>query len=264
MIYVYAITDPACAAPPESRGLDDCALVARTIENVVAVLTNHDLRQVTPTPENLWRHETVVESIMRQCDAVLPARFGTLFADVSALDETLARHATSLAAGLRRVRGCVELGLRVLWQPKASQPDPKSTGGTDIPVCDVGTADTGKSARATNIDTNTNTTSGRAYMQARLEDERRRRATAERAERLATELHDALAPLARDSTRRVLPSADVLLSSAYLVPRGDADAFAARARELSASHPDLRLLCTGPWPPYHFAPPLATTEVSRA
>jgi hypothetical protein len=103
-------------------------------------------------------------------------------------------------------------------------------------------------------------------MQARLEDERRRRATAERAERLAAELHDALAPLARDSARRVLPSADVVMSSAYLVPRNDADAFADRARELSASHADLHLLCTGPWPPYHFAPPLATTttEVSRA
>jgi hypothetical protein len=113
MIYVYAITDPApAAAPPDVRGLDDAAIATRTSGAVAAVYTVHDLRQITPTPENLWRHEAVVESIMRRCDAVLPARFGTVFADENAIDDILTRHAAPLAAGLTRVRGWVELGLR--------------------------------------------------------------------------------------------------------------------------------------------------------
>jgi len=232
MIYVYAIIDaasaPAAAVSSEIRGLADAVLATRPIGSVAAVYTFHDLRQITPTPENLWRHEAVVESIMRNCDAVLPTRFDTLFFDERALDDILTRHADPLAAGLTRVRGCVELGLRVMWQPPP--PLPPSAQTSD---------------------------SGRAYMQARLEDERHRREVRHRADRTAAELHDRLAPLARDSTRRVLPTADVLMSSAYLVPRDAAEPFAAAARELSANNPELRLLCTGPWPPYHFAPALS-------
>jgi hypothetical protein len=234
MIYVYAITDSASAAPLEMRGLDDAALIAHPAGEIAAIASAHELRQITPTPENLWRHEAVVESIMRQCDAVLPARFGTIFADQAALTEVLERHAEPLRAGLQRVRGCVELGLRVLWQPPLPEPS-SSPQSSD---------------------------SGRAYMQARLEDERRRREVRDRADRTAAELHDRLAPLARDSTRRVLPTVDVLMSSAYLVPRNAAESFAAAARALSSENPELRLLCTGPWPPYHFAPELA--EVSHA
>ena len=232
MIYAYAIIDPVCAAAPRDvRGLDDAALATRTIGGVAVVYSAHELRQVAPTPENLWRHEAVVESIMRTCDAVLPARFGTLFAHDRALDEVVSRHAVPLAAGLQRVRGCVELGLRVLWQPPQHAPaSPPSNSA------------------------------GRAYMLARLDDERRRRETRERGERIAADLHDNLAPLARDSTRRVLPTPDALMSAAYLVPRDDAETFAARARELSLTHPALRLLCTGPWPPYHFAPALPTSS----
>lgn len=227
MIYAYAITDDACAAPADVRGLDDRPLITRRIGAIAAICTEHDLRQVTPTPEHLWRHEAVVEAVMRHCDAVLPARFGTIFAAGDALHDVLARHGDALSAGLRRVRGCVELGLRVLWQPPEHEPPPIEWKS-----------------------------SGRAYMLARLADERRRRDMRQQGERLATALHDALAPLARDSTRRVLPTADVLLSSAYLVARDAADTFAARARALSSAHPALRLLCTGPWPPYHFAPAL--------
>jgi hypothetical protein len=228
MIYAYAITDPACAVPrSEARGLDDAPLATRTIGDVAVVYSAHVLRQIAPTPENLWRHEAVIESIMRAGDAVLPARFGTLFADDRALDDALSRHADALAAGLERVRGCVELGLRVMWKPPQHAPaSPPST------------------------------ISGRAYMLARLDEERRRRETRELAERIAADLHDNLAPLARDSTRRVLPTPDVLMSAAYLVPRDDAESFATRTRELSSTHPALRLLCTGPWPPYHFAPAL--------
>ena len=233
MIYVYAITDSTSAAPSEMRGLDDAALITRAAGEIAAIASAHELRQITPTPENLWRHEAVVESIMQQCDAVLPARFGTIFADQAALTEVLEHHAEPLRGGLQRVRGCVELRPRVLWQPPSPKPS-SSPQSSD---------------------------SGRAYMQARLEDERRRREVRDRADRTAAELHDRLAPLARDSTRRVLPAADVLMSSAYLVPREAAESFAAAARELSSENRELRLLCTGPWPPYHFAP--ALSEVSH-
>jgi hypothetical protein len=56
----------------------------------------------------------------------------------------------------------------------------------------------------------------------------------------------------------------MLMVAAYLVPRDRTESFRTRVQELGAAHPTLRLLCTGPWPPYHFVPPLVgTREAAR-
>jgi hypothetical protein len=67
--------------------------------------------------------------------------------------------------------------------------------------------------------------------------------------RAASAVNEALAAVARESI--VQPSGD-LLRVAYLVDRGDVEAFVALARRLQAEHEDLALVCTGPWPPFSF------------
>ncbi len=101
-------------------------------------------------------------------------------------------------------------------------------------------------------------------MTCRLRAERERHSLQERAERLADALHGPLASLAAESTRRLLAEQDVFFAGAYLVRREQAETFKARVAELAAAHPGVRLLCTGPWPPYHFTPQLDATEAPRA
>ncbi len=88
--------------------------------------------------------------------------------------------------------------------------------------------------------------SGAAYMGARL-DQRRE------TERLADELHAPLAALAREATRTVGATERLLLSAAYLVPAGGVAEFRDLVKSLQATHPELGIVCTGPWPPYSFA-----------
>jgi len=118
----------------------------------------------------------------------------------------------------------VELGLRVLWDSEI---------------------------RKTKIE-NRNLNSGRSYLLARLEEERQARAWRQRAETLVTELHTPLAQLAAESTRQVLVTPRLLLTAAYLVERDQVTAFQREVGGLSGAYPALRLLCTGPWPPYSF------------
>ena len=82
-------------------------------------------------------------------------------------------------------------------------------------------------------------------MRTRLTEEKAR-------QRIAEELHEPLARSARASTRFGGASSD-LLRAAYLVPREDVAAFSEHVRRLEAAHPDLTIVCTGPWPPYSFA-----------
>jgi Gas vesicle synthesis protein GvpL/GvpF len=67
-------------------------------------------------------------------------------------------------------------------------------------------------------------------------------------------VREALDGVARDSRER---AGSEPLRAAYLVERGAVGRFVARVRTLQAEHPELAILCTGPWPPYSFAEPPA-------
>lgn len=243
MVYVYGITDSAGPVVAGRKGLDDQPLETCALESIAAVFTRHASgAPLPPTPENAWRHERVVEWLMRD-RAVLPARFGTTFHDEAKLRAALGPPERELSAGLRRLEGCVELGVRVLWEPAPlTVPIPASAPASGEPPPE----------------------SGRAYMMARLTEERRRRDELERAERLVDGLHTPLAQLAADSTRRVLTTPQTLLVAAYLVRREQTESFRRRVEEIGVAHPALRVVCTGPWPPYHFVPRLGEPpEVAR-
>jgi hypothetical protein len=237
MIYVYAMLPASRAAGEPRRGLDDAAVQVRACGTVAAAYTRHAAANFPPTLQNLRVHESVVEELMAD-RSVLPSRFGTVFADERRLDDALARHAAALAKGLERVRGRVELGVRVLWDaaPDAEpEKPPAGMGGT-----------------------------GRTYMLARLAAERRRREIRERAERLGAALHEPLASRAVESTHRLLTTPQLLLSGAYLVAQESTGEFRRCVESLGKDHPDLRILCTGPWPPYHFTPALESVEPLHA
>jgi hypothetical protein len=60
-------------------------------------------------------------------------------------------------------------------------------------------------------------------------------------------------PLAADLAVDEPSSTDLLFTAAFLV-RDNIEPFRQRVHELAAERRDLRFLCTGPWPPYHFVP----------
>jgi hypothetical protein len=80
---------------------------------------------------------------------------------------------------------------------------------------------------------------GTAYMQAGLE-----------ATRAATTLHALLQERARAA---VVAQSSLLHDACYLVARDEVDDFARRVEAYGVQHPELNLVCTGPWAPASFA-----------
>jgi gas vesicle protein GvpL/GvpF len=212
MLYLYALTEHP-AAVPTTPGIDETPLAAERLDGIEAVVGVLDTERVEPSESVILAHARVVDEVAALNAAVLPARFGRGYADAEALRRAVGPSTDVLRDALARVRGCLELGLRVLAKPE-------------------GSALTGES--------------GREYMLGRLEERRR-------VEQLADELHAPLAALARAETRSVGTTPQLVLSASYLVPREDLDAFQAALRELELAHPAVTIACTGPWPPYSFA-----------
>jgi hypothetical protein len=199
-----------------------------------------------PARDTALTHERVVEQLMAD-RALLPARFGTVLRDDAALEDVLAMNRQSLSGGLERVRGCVELGVRVLWpaEEPGTPPPPRETAAAPADGDGV----------------------GRAYLLARAAEERQRLRTEARAGELAANLNRLFLPCARDGVVRVLPATQFVMAGAYLVPRDRVGEFRSRVEEAAAAFATLRLLCTGPWPPYHFVPELklpATASIRTA
>jgi hypothetical protein len=213
VIHLYGVVEALEELPPVA-GVDAGALECRRIEGLDVVVSRTALARSDITRRAVLSHAHVVEELVARSDAVLPARFGSAFSDEQELAEAVRTQAPALARGLKLVRGCLEFGLRVLGGDGAGA---SVSGGL----------------------------SGGDYMRARLDEEKVRR-------RLAEELHEPLARLSRASTRFGGASSG-LLQSAYLVPRQDIADFAEHVRRLEAAHPDLTIVCTGPWPPYTFA-----------
>jgi hypothetical protein len=144
--------------------------------------------------------------------AVLPLRYGTGLAGEQVLKAAMTERANEFEELLDLVRGRVELAVRVLDDGPRDRPAPESRSGRD-------------------------------YMESLA----RRRSRAERARATLEPLEGvALAARRRES------SGDDLIRWAFLVERDAVERFRARLDELRASHPELRMTCTGPWPPYSF------------
>jgi hypothetical protein len=246
VIYVYAVTGRR--DPPAARGLDEAPLHTVSVGSLSLVCSRHERATFEPTAASLWRHEAIAEALLDD-GPVLPVRFGTSFAHEAAVTAVVARHHDRLADALEAVRDCVEIGVRALW-------DDRDEAGPPAAEAAPAGAPSGRQPRPP---PDRSTGVGTAYLMDRLAVRRSDQERRLRAQRLADSLHAPLAELACDSTRRVLPDPGTVVKAAYLVPAGAVDAFIDLVRTNGVENEGVRILCTGPWPPYHFAPDLAGT-----
>jgi hypothetical protein len=113
VIELYAIARrpgpplPDVATPLRELKCDDLALVC-----------GHGGDDHEITADALWRHEAIVEALMETRD-VLPLRYGTRFERDAEAVGAVAGRSDDLRAALDRVRGAVELSLRVRARERA-------------------------------------------------------------------------------------------------------------------------------------------------
>ena len=124
MIYVYALAHGLRQAPG-IPGIDDAPLTLRRCAGFDVVTSEHDAKTES-TEEAVLAHARVVEAMMPLATALLPARFGLAFDDAAGLEAAVEERAGDLEASLERVRGRVELGVRVVGEQ--GEPRRASTG----------------------------------------------------------------------------------------------------------------------------------------
>jgi hypothetical protein len=229
-LYVYAVL----AAPPRvAVGVGvrrEAVRVTRCGRLFVAVGAMPAAPPITARAVRV--HDAVVRRLAARVDAVLPARFGTVFQDRAALARALAEREGTLREALRLVEGREQMTLRLYGEAaqlesdvriSGSRDDDETTEGGDDGAGGAGTRYLARRLRGRDLPA-----------LARLRPFLARVVVAERVERHA---------------------APPLLASAYhLIPRGTSKDYRAEVARAGRALAPLRVRVSGPWPAYAFAP----------
>ena len=113
-LYLYAIVSGLDGAVLGPVGLEGDTVYSITSGRVSAVVSCAP-EKVRPERRHLAAHHEVLKRLMVETDAVLPVAFGIVADGRKAVGRILTRNHKAVRDTLRRVTGCVEMGLRVTW-----------------------------------------------------------------------------------------------------------------------------------------------------
>jgi gas vesicle protein GvpL/GvpF len=189
------------------------------------------------TLSGILAYETVVESFYRD-QTVIPVRYGCLLEDSSEAIELLEKNLAGYSGLLGELEGLGEMGVRILLEGSETGPE------RDNAPCPSGSLPFVESV-------------GARYVAARREHYARLYPTSPAWDSVAERFSGSLSRL---SVRHKLELPNGprkgILSLYFLVPRAAVEAFRQAVREVQRAEP-IKLLLSGPWPPYSFVDALS-------
>lgn len=230
--YLYCLSDELAGASVEGlKGVGDGRVLLLSVGGLSAVVSEFEGERAAVTRENLHAHNRVNAHVLASVTP-LPFRFGTL-SDEARLSSYVAANVTALGESFARVRGSVEMGVKLRLVEGATFAAEES----EVKVEEAAQEVSGK---------------GTAFLLAKRREIVGEEALKARAERAAERLAVCVAGLARESDVRLSPEGPIVVRASHLVAREHVSEYRARVRDLGASLEGLQTLASGPWPPYSF------------
>lgn len=224
-LYVYCVAAGLDTLNAAVTGVTGRPVRVLKIEDFSLVVSDCEVGSLPVTREAGLAHAAVVRSVMDQTTP-LPFRFGMLATEPQ-LQRFITTNKLALTEKLAHVRGCVEMNLKIMWNSKteSAAPQPAEAAGP-----------------------------GTQFLKQKrrelLGDEQR---TAQMAT-LSNLLREPLSGLIKDEHIALRPSETVVLAAvAHLIESPGIEQYRKNVAELLNNRPDLRVMLSGPWPPYSFA-----------
>lgn len=233
MLYGYCIRRKADPPPPDGTTGVDGAVVRRVEGAGLALWLSAAPADRNPAATRIRDHDAVVRVAMRTVTP-LPIRFGTVFADDAAARAVLHDRATDFRDALDRVRGRMEVGVRVVWDEdverdaaQGEDPRPKILSSGPFP-------------------------GGRRYLEARRQRIESDEALRDRAGELLDDIEAHFAPLGAPCVREVMPRTDVAGTLSHLIGRSELEPYRLRVEGVRRVFTALSIAMSGPFAPYSF------------
>ncbi len=234
-LYVYCLTDAALAAALE--GIEGVAGAPPRLlpqGEIHAVVSDFEGEQVAVTRESVFAHERVIQSVLRE-RTPLPFRFGTIVSG-ERLGGFVAENLEALSLSFKRVRGCVEMSVKIIWDRESERYEAlraEKDKGEEHASAEAG--------------------AGTAYLTARRREIHGDEQLEKRAREIADRLTKLLGETVNESRVEVRPAGQLVVRAAFLVEKEQLHSYQERVEEARKVNSGLRFLTSGPWPPYSFS-----------
>ncbi|HEX8843336.1 MAG TPA: GvpL/GvpF family gas vesicle protein [Pyrinomonadaceae bacterium] len=236
--YVYCIIE---AAEPRSfgpMGIGGRGDEVYTVQHkgLAAVVSNTPIVVYDPTRENVFAHEQVNETVMREF-TVLPMAFGALFRTEEDIIELMRGTYDALRDVLAKMEGKVEFGLKVNWD-------------RDRVIAELEEENEEIRHLKEQI---TSRTTGSTYF-ARMQLGRLvETALTDQADAYIREVYSVLRDTAVASRANKPIGDKMIMNAAFLIEREREAEFDQKVKEIAVKYEGkLSFKYTGPWPPYNF------------
>ncbi len=115
-ILAYCITDATVPVTAPQAGIGGERLTTLTYAGCQCFVSGVSQRSTLSSKESALRFHEVLREIFNQA-AIIPFRYPTMVDDETALRAFLDEHALKFLAALERLRGMVQMEIRVSWNP---------------------------------------------------------------------------------------------------------------------------------------------------
>ncbi|HWP42721.1 MAG TPA: GvpL/GvpF family gas vesicle protein [Blastocatellia bacterium] len=229
-LYVYCLSDDLSAGAVEGvSGIGGARVGLYCCGAIKAVISEAGGERALLTRENVLAHDGVIRHALRETTP-LPFRFGTIVT-ASELESYVEARRSSIESLLDRVRGAVEMGVKIIWDKEAAR----------------------SAAEAQPCDEADGAGPGRAFLLAKRREMEAAEEIEKRAKDIAGWMENRLNSLVRETFVSIRPADALVIVAAHLVERSRIEQYRARLKSMRQERSDLRFLTSGAWPPYSFA-----------
>ena len=222
-IYAYCVVPAGHRPPQDLLGIGGARVELASVAGLSLWVSVGDRPEAAI--DAVLAHNRVVEVAVTEAVTPVPLRFGQWLEDRNRFEHAIAENAVRYRELLESFAGCLEFGLRLI-DPNAAE-------------------------EAQEVRTSPRT--GREYMQALQESGKLADRKQAQAEQVAARIREQLRDVVRDERIDTPRTKHAVVTMSHLVAREYFDEYRERARRLRTAFPELRLLLSGPWPPYSFA-----------
>jgi hypothetical protein len=232
-LYAYCVTSIEDLPTTTMQGIGGAPVKTLVEAGLVGVVSDFVGDLVPVTRENILEHEKVVRTVLER-STPLPFRFGTLV-DLAGFRSYLLSHAKQLHEKLREVSDCLEMGVKIIWSPSATDGEP---------------IEGGHSPKTDTLDVKRGP--GSIFLIAKKDQLLEQSCRKERAKEIVEWLHSSVSPFVVSEVMDIQPQERLVVSCAHLVRREALDGYRTALSNALDRRPDLHFLSSGPWAPYSF------------
>lgn len=231
--YLYCIIKEIKPRKFEIKGIEEKEVYTISQGELVAVVSDSEIKEYLATRENLITHQKVLEEILKECD-LLPVSFGTVAANSEELkQEILKPKAKEFQDLLKKIEGKIELSLKAFWLDMNSVFQEIAESSQTIQGL----------KKSKNLGYQNKISAGELV--GRLLNEKR--------EREKEEILKPLKEIADDLEENKLLGENMILNAAFLVRRDKEKDFDKKVNELGENFGKrIKFMYVGPLPPFNF------------